>query len=652
MNTKEKMMNVVLIFFGISLAISLSASVNAELIYNTTPTYGLLDSYSGSWTSVERVCDGSVAAAAVCGSHSSCWAICNYTVNLPEDGFYINNIIALLDYGSTNDVDYRKIYIYNFSGSVFDEIYYDEDSYVDVLVKQPVESGYILNNTIRLNLTLNSTDGQISEVSEISIANYSYYTNIDVISPLYSDLISESEDVNLEFTVFTSNDSYATCNYTVNTTTSSSFNVTNNTLYSTNIGKHPIGTNNITVNCTEDGGYYYYSSNFTIVPNYFNITVSDEMDDSPMTFNITISNSTTTYTWTEETEFYENVTNPDIPTGEITITISAYGYEDRVFNELFYDDIPPVIEEYYLLSSSDGSLTRFHVEDSGGSVIVNVDVNAYRTIGGTESLIDDSNTDDTGVATFWLDPTATYTMEFIKVGYTSINYTLVASSSDYTIIMSSLEDVMAVELLTNITFKILPQNNVTNSSINNVTYSFYINSTDSKLEWFSLNVTHDGVNLYNDNITDQPEGGTISQDLNMSLLDCGKTVIVTAMFKKVNITTPFNITHSYFIWKEGSSVGTDLKSIADLLRLDLDLDNTDSTNKIFMSIGIIIFSMIAGAIVSNTNGSGMMGIIVLGIGLSMGLLSFAGTGTGIIFGTIFGLMILAFVSVMYLRSGL
>jgi len=433
--------------------------------------------------------------------------------------------------------------------------------------------------------------------------------------------------------------------------------ISNNTYTSSNISvDNDVINHDIVVQCRENllGTYewFYDNSSFTVINTGMYFSVFDESDESNVTFNITISNSTDSVSQLNVLYYNKSCYEENLPIGYVTVSISSYGYETRSYEYTFSscDDI--IDEDLYLLSTSDGSLTRFHVETISGNVIIGTEINAYKSIGGSLVIIDNSETDDAGVGTFWLDPTATYTMEFIKSGYESQNVSIVASSSDYTIVLTAESDDVIENELDNIIYRINPQNNVTNSTTNNVTFSFFINSTDSKLEWFSLNVTHDGVNLFSDNITDQPGGGTIEQDLNMSLLYGGKPVIVTAMFKKENITEPFNMTHSFFIWKEGSGVGTDLKSIAESFRIDMDLDNSDSTNKIFTSIGVVIFSMIAGAVVSNKSGSGMLGIIVLGIGISMGLLSFAGVGSGIIFGTIFGLMVLSFFATMYLRSGL
>ena len=642
MDTKEKMMNIVLIFFGISLVII--PSVYSYYIANTTDIFGSAIISYGSWTSETQLIDGDFGTAA---SLSNAGSSISARYVILENNTY-RNLNVSLDWESGTPVT-RTLDIYNWTSAGWDTI---SAGLEDVNVTVPELNDYIDTNNISLQISSDCSGGRSDNVNELYIDSIEYLINsINLVSPLSTDTISESEDVIINFSVFTKTDSYATCNYTINTTASEYFNVTNNTYYSSNLGKYITGTHNITINCTETDEEEILESQFNTIPNYFNITISDEMTGDSLTFNITISNSSHSYTWINQTEFFENSTDPNIPIGYITITISSYGYEDRDFEETFSDSVPPIIEDYYLLSSADGSLTRFHVENSIGSAIEDVDVNAYKSIGGSTVLIDNTVTDASGTATFWLNPTSTYTFEFIKSDYTSINYTVVASSSDYTIVMSSSGTTTATEQLTNITYRILPQNNVTNSSTNNVTYSFYINSRDSKLEWFSLNVTHDGVNLFNDNST-AAGGGTLSQDLNMSLLYGGKPVILTAMFKKANITTPFNITYSYYIWNEGRSAGTDIKSISDLLRTDLDLDNTDATNKIFMSLGVVIFSMIAGAIVSNQIGSGMLGLVVIGIGLSIGLMSFAGADSPIVVVSVFGLLVLAYFSVMYIRSGL
>ena len=337
----------------------------------------------------------------------------------------------------------------------------------------------------------------------------------------------------------------------------------------------------------------------------------------------------------------------NLPMNDVDIYVSASGYTQRKFTTIIS---PTSILNItgYLLQSSQGNLIRFHIKNQAGSSVENVIVKAYKYIDFTWQVVEETLSDDAGVGTLFLNPLTTYTIEFSKSGYTSMNTTIQPSTEDYTITLSSTSGYTpAEEQLTNITYSILPQDNVTAT---NTTFEFKINSFDNKLEWFSFNVTHNNTQLFFGNET-TASGGNITTIQDLSSLNWNASIVTYAIFKKTGINDTFTITNSYYIWSTETPSPTSVVSISDWIKENVNMEHSNPYPKIFFSLGYIMISMIAGAYASS-QGAGMLGLIVIGIGLTTGLLTFAATGTGIVIGIVFGLMVMAYLSIMFLRGGI
>jgi hypothetical protein len=201
------------------------------------------------------------------------------------------------------------------------------------------------------------------------------------------------------------------------------------------------------------------------------------------------------------------------------------------------------------------------------------------------------------------------------------------------------------EQLTNITYSIRPTYNVTNTD---VVFQFRINSFDSQLQWFAFNVTHNGTQLFFQNSTNST-GGNITTIEDLSGLNWNASVVSYASFKKSGYSETW-INTSYYILIEQPSGLTDIKSISEWAIDTLDMEESNPYHKFFFGLGFIMLSLVAGTFVSN-EGGGFLALGVIGIGLITGLLTFFATGTGIVIGTVFGLLCLAYISWVFMRGG-
>jgi len=384
--------------------------------------------------------------------------------------------------------------------------------------------------------------------------------------------------------------------------------------------------------------YLEYSNPYPFV----NVTAYSEDTLANITFNVTMSNSTDSLTFNDQTNVYKYWNDTDVPNGYVTFLVSSDGYSDATY----YDTISQTANttlNAYLVSTGDSLLVRFHILDFAGNSIVNAYTRAYKVSGGEQYLVGERYSDGSGVASINLNPFSTYIIAVTHSSYTSLNTTIQPTSQDYTITLSGESQEPAEEELTNITYSIRPTGGI---SATNTTFSFTINSFDSKLEWFAFNVTYNGTQLFSNNLTTS-SGGNITTTQDLSALDWNYTIITYASFKKLNVTDPFYINTSYYFYEDIEPSGlVDMISIANYLKDTVGVD-TQPVMKFFFGIGIIFLSVIVSASVTS-QGSGMLALIVMGIGVVLGLLTFTGAGGGLL---VFGILCLGFVAVMFLKGG-
>lgn len=91
----------------------------------------------------------------------------------------------------------------------------------------------------------------------------------------------------------------------------------------------------------------------------------------------------------------------------------------------------------YLLPSTAGIYTSIQTASSMGSPITGVNVLVERQIGGLWTQVEQTLTDSSGLATFWVNPNINYRFTASKSGYTVNTVTIKPTQSTYTIIMSS-----------------------------------------------------------------------------------------------------------------------------------------------------------------------------------------------------------------------
>lgn len=297
------------------------------------------------------------------------------------------------------------------------------------------------------------------------------------------------------------------------------------------------------------------AKNFTLVPAFINITVLDEADaaigvTTNITFNITISNATQSNTWYNESTFFQ-YTNATA-TGSVTISISSYGYQPREYYITINENIANKFTAY-LLKTADALFVRFHALTVEGLGISGAEVSAERAINGTWTLMEEKTSDDAGIAGLSLAAFAAYRVTASATGYVTQVQSITPSASDYYFYLASSSNVSYHVLFEDITYFVTPQDPTIKT---NVSYDmvFNITSSNSTLEWYSMNITYnDTTAVFFLNVTGNAGGGNITFELNSSYASGNYTMEIK--FKKTDYaewTAQYHYQIRNFVTRVGS----------------------------------------------------------------------------------------------------
>lgn len=342
----------------------------------------------------------------------------------------------------------------------------------------------------------------------------------------------------------------------------------------------------------------------------------DEMDAAtgimtPLSVNITISNSTHSATATNQTG-YDGYFANGVPSGDVAITLESYGYQPRQILESIDDDELANITAY-MIQSADALYVRFHIiNKNSGSAINDGNVLARRNVAEGWSDMEERETDASGVAALSLSSFATYNIIATAPGYITQTQSIQPSNSDYYFYMETDTNATYQTLMEDITWDLAP----TNPSITpNISYEFRydINNTNSTLEYYSLNITYNLTSsIYYVIDTTHGGGGNLSHDINTSYAAGNYTVVLR--FKKIG-WDEWNYSRIYSI----RYVTPGAASIWSLLTSW----KTSDTPAVFLNLVAIFIAFLGAGMVSRTgiHGGGYVAIGILLIFTFMGWFS-------------------------------
>lgn len=415
------------------------------------------------------------------------------------------------------------------------------------------------NSNILLASGIYVYDSNITDTSNYS--SYSSQTTLNVskaVPPINFTItpgttVTEGTDVNIS------------CNYpseiSVNLYNDSS-SISNPFIFQTT-GK--TGTWNYTCNSTATSNYTSGTASQSITVGASGAliiaAVYDEKTLVPLTFNLTIYNSTFSST-SSNIVTYNNATVK----GDLTISISASGYVPRNYY-VYVSSNSTVSMSGYLLKAIDGvyiTYWSFSTNNPTG------EYNSYhvfkRFITSSYVTMAESKADLEGKGTMFLDPYTNYV-----INSETSDGSLIWNSSSYNpnpsfILKISFGGLATGSnqtwLFTKTNYSLTPTDTYLRINVGgNVTqFNYTITDGNNSIEWFSLRlIYYNGTVLYFSNDSTHPSGGTILVNLNYTNLT--SYLIAETLMKKTGYSL-FGVNRSYIVWRTSSAIPDVLEQAA------------------------------------------------------------------------------------------
>ena len=283
----------------------------------------------------------------------------------------------------------------------------------------------------------------------------------------------------------------------------------------------------------------------TIAEAGLTVYVYDEKTSVPMNFNITITNTTSSFNKTNQstpTSYKWNTT----PNGLVTVQLKSFNqsYSTRYYYTTI-TDTSLITLNAYLLADGQYNSVPFYVLTSTGAGIDNVLVTAQKNFGSGYVTVAQRKTDATGTAVLPLNDDTTYYMKFEKDGYVNQYQEIVPTASYYTVYLTSGYSLNFTHAFEDISYRIEPYGSYLHNP--NETFTFTISSSDGVLQWYAINTTLDnGTELGFSNTSGSPNGGDLSLSLNLTP-HSGHYLYVYGLFQKTGYGAQ-TVYSKYYIW--------------------------------------------------------------------------------------------------------
>jgi len=195
-------------------------------------------------------------------------------------------------------------------------------------------------------------------------------------------------------------------------------------------------TRNFSMNATGNANYSANSSLVTYWYTYspvLSVDVLDEQTEIGITFNITLQNST--FSFTDYNQDFFSANNTNMPYGGVSFIVWATGYPQRNY----YLNIDPSSTETitaYLLQTGEGQEVLFYIYSYYEQPIVNASVDIQKLMSGGWNTTAQGRTDDTGGYPFFLDTSVEYRINIVASGYQTKNTTIIPTETEYKIYLT------------------------------------------------------------------------------------------------------------------------------------------------------------------------------------------------------------------------
>lgn len=330
------------------------------------------------------------------------------------------------------------------------------------------------------------------------------------------------------------------------------------------------------------------------------VNAFDETTLSRLFFNITLSNSTNSTTFTNQ--YWLNKTVGEIPTGAVTVSVKNHSCLTgnplpRAYAlTIGYADVN--LSAYLLCDTSNPALVNFYILDATARPLYGVLFEAKKLISGSWETVTSKYSDTTGTVGVYLDQNTLYQINAALTGYLPHQSTITPTESLYTITLYGGNGTVGFQTIFDDLFiEIQPQNSYMYGNLS--TASFYLNDSLSQLNYWGWNVSYNGSTLYFINWTANASGGYDAVTLN----NVGRTgnYSIAYWFSRGNFSQ-WTLTREYYI----NPTNYTNASLSEAIKQP---KATGAPNTLFIVLGAVLIPFITRAFTKFTVGGG--GIIAL-----------------------------------------
>jgi hypothetical protein len=448
--------------------------------------------------------------------------------------------------------------------------------WIDFNTNEKEKLNYVITrvNSNTVNIRIEGLKGNIFTFNSIGSLNcikkdyayyiYNYTVNYDVSAtsntPTPITLIIDYKDFVLNSTATLT---YNTTSYTTsNVSSNNQFNFTMNVTPS--VYSEPQTSINLSFNYTINNTLFYTINYTQIVDTIFlvyfgnlsntsaiNFTFYDELNNT----NITNAIVSGTFNYLTNSIFYPSLTNTNNltiaiyppkanTTGSYVVYYSAPTYPQRRYavTNAIYNNNTQVIR-LYMLETTKGGYATFRVEDIYSNPLSSVTGKVQKTIGGSTVTVEQQTTDDSGLATFFVDPDSDYIFTFSKTGYKTYTATIRPITSEiYTITLEEEGTTSAPSYAIATHYLFTPTNTVLNNKTN---YNFTFNLTSSYWEITSCTLTL--KNASNTLASSSASYTTSKCSIQIELNTGNQTTIISEATYGINGTTTETVSVQYSV---------------------------------------------------------------------------------------------------------
>lgn len=300
-------------------------------------------------------------------------------------------------------------------------------------------------------------------------------------------------------------------------------------------------------------------------------------------------------------EHYNGYLESEVPYGDTyQLVYGCDGYETRSQNVTLTEQSNISVS---LLGTGDGAYINFHVSDQYGYALNYVYVEAI--VG--NATVEGRYTDSTGVARLFLSPITQYTIRLTRVGYTTMSFNIIPTSSNYYFLLSTQT---APEGPTHeTTWYFYPDNT---SIKNESSCIFMLNATSptGQIEYLTLIIENSTHIIFSETNTSSYFASIIA-DIDLSNYTTGDEIYVTTTLKEFGkdpLTLRASPYITYYVYS-GNISETSLYMIIHSVGEEL---GDFSSNFLALILTLFFVGMVSSVAPPGSYGGGIMALIMLG----------------------------------------